>query len=106
MTEVQLITATWCGRCKTIKPEVESICKMSGATYTVVDMETLEEDEAATIKSLPTIRIRPAAAPAPASASASAEAGGPWTVYTAATLDAFKQDLTARSLAHPAYDDF
>lgn len=98
MTEVQLITATWCGRCKTIKPEVESICKMSGATYTVVDMETLEEDEAATIKSLPTIRVRASAAPA--------EAGGPWTVYTAATLDAFKQDLTARSLAHPAYDDF
>lgn len=100
MTEVQLITATWCGRCKTIKPEVESICKMSGATYTVVDMETLEEDEAATIKSLPTIRVRAAPASAPAAADR------PWTVYTAATLDAFKQDLTARSLAHPAYDDF
>ncbi len=96
MTEVQLITASWCGRCKTIKPEVESICKMNGATYTVVDMETLEEEEAATIKSLPTIRVRPAAA----------AAGGPWTIYTAATLDAFKQDLAATSLAHPAYDDF
>ena len=104
MTEVQLITAPWCGRCKTVKPEVEAICKMSGATYTVVDMETLEEEEAATIKSLPTIRVRPAAAPASASASASADR--PWTVYTATTLDAFKQDLTARSLAHPAYDDF
>ena len=98
MTEVQLITATWCGRCKTIKPEVESICKMSGAIYTVVDMEPMEEDEAATIKSLPTIRVR-AAAPA-------AAAGGPWTVYTAATLDAFKQDLTVRSLAHPTNEDF
>jgi len=97
MTEVQLITATWCGRCKTIKPEVESICKMNGATYTVVEMETLEEEEAALIKSLPTIRVRPTVAGA---------ADRPWTVYTAATLDAFKQDLTVRSLAHPTNEDF
>ena len=93
MTEVQLITATWCGRCKTVKPEVEAICKMNGATFTVVDLETLEEEEAATIKSLPTIRVR-------------AKKEDPWTVYTAATLDAFKQDLTTKSLAHPAYEDF
>jgi len=74
---------------------------MSGATYTVVDMETLEEEEAATIKSLPTIRVRPTIA-----ATGAAKEDRPWTVYTAATLDAFKQDLAATSLAHPAYDDF
>lgn len=92
MTEVQLITATWCGRCKTVKPEVEAICKMNGATFTVVDLETLEE-EAATIKSLPTIRVRLVGT-------------SEWTVYTAATLEAFKQYMTAKSLAHPAHEDF
>lgn len=69
---------------------------MNGATFTVVDLETLEEEEAATIKSLPTIRVRPAGS----------KEEEPWTVYTAATLDVFKQDLTAKSLAHPAYEDF
>jgi len=94
MTEVQLITATWCGRCKTIKPEVEAICKMNGATFTIIDLESLDEEEAAMIKSLPTIRVR------------AAGSSDLWTVYTTATLDAFKQDLTAKSLAHPAYEDF
>jgi thiol-disulfide isomerase/thioredoxin len=102
MTEVQLITAIWCGRCKTIKPEVEAICKMNGATYTVVDMATLEEEEAATIKSLPTIRVRAKVA----ATGAAKEEDRLWTVYTANTLEAFKQDLTAMSLTHPAYDDF
>jgi thiol-disulfide isomerase/thioredoxin len=96
MTEVQLITAIWCGRCKTVKPEVEAICKMNGATYTVLDMADLDEEEVAPIKSLPTIRVR---------ATGSKD---PWTVYTANTLDAFKQDLAALSvsLKLPGYEDF
>jgi len=100
MTEVQLITAAWCGRCKTVKPEVEAICKMSGATYTVVHYEEMEENETATIKSLPTIRVRAT------TATGTAKEERPWTVYTAATLDAFKQDLATKSLTNPAYDDF
>jgi hypothetical protein len=72
---------------------------MNGATYTVVDMEALEEEEVATIKSLPTIRVRPASA-------ATASADRPWTLYTVATLDAFKQDLAAKSLTHPTNEDF
>jgi len=96
MTEVQLITAIWCGRCKTVKPEVEAICKMNGATYIVLDMADLDEEEVAPIKSLPTIRVR---------ATGSKD---PWTVYTANTLDIFKQDLAALSvsLKHSAYEDF
>lgn len=68
---------------------------MNGADYTVVDMTTMEEEEAATIKSLPTIRVR-------------AKKDDPWTVYTANTLDTFKQDLAVLSvsLKNPAYEDF
>ena len=68
---------------------------MNGATFTIIDLETLEEEEAATIKSLPTIRVR-------------AKKDDPWTVYTANTLESFKQDLAVLSvsLKNPAYEDF
>lgn len=85
MTEVQLISAPWCKRCQVVKPEVAAHCVMSGATMTVVDYETMEEDEKALIKSLPTIRMRLGSDKA-------------WSIFVADTLDAFKTELAQTAL--------
>ena len=78
MTEVQIVSAPWCKRCHTIKPEVTAACALNGLVLTVIDYEKMEEAEKAEIKSLPTIRMR-----------ASAEAA--WVSYTADTLAAWKE---------------
>ena len=72
MTEVQIISAPWCKRCHTIKPEVAAACALRGIVLETVEYEEMEEDQKAEIKSLPTIRMR-----------ASAEAA--WVSYTADT---------------------
>ena len=88
MTEVQIISAPWCKRCHTIKPDLATSCALSGLILTVIDYEEMEETEKAEIKSLPTIRMRSSAA-------------GPWVIYTADTLEICKTaiahaaDLTA-----------
>jgi len=92
--EVQIISAVWCKRCQTIKPEVEALCTMAGATLTKLDMDQLEEDGDplfGEIKSLPTIRMK--------------IAEGPWTTYTAATLDAWKTAIVATASVAPVADD-
>ena len=82
-TEVQIITARWCGRCKTAKPEVEAICRMNMLNCTVVKYETMSEAEQDTIRYIPTIRVR--------SSNKSA-----WTHYTVATLEKFNQDIKTK----------
>lgn len=88
MTEaVQIISATWCKRCVTIKPEVQLICSMNNIACTVVDFdEDLDENDAlkAEIKSLPTILYR-------------APGSDKWDAYTVATLDSWKAKMAAKS---------
>ena len=91
--EVQVISAKWCKRCQTIKPEVEAICKLNGASYEEIDYDLLEDDETTEIKSLPTILLR---------ASPDAE----WSRYVADTIEDFKKEILAISLKNPAYEDF
>jgi len=79
-TEVQLITARWCGRCKTVKPEVEAICRINQLNCTVVKYETMSEAEQDTIRYIPTIRVRQTP-------------DQEWTLYTVATLDKFNRDI-------------
>ena len=88
--EVQIISAVWCKRCHTVKPEVANFCSMTGATFAVVDYEEMGASDQEKIKSLPTIRMR---------VSSTDE----WTTYTADTLEAWKTDVIKLS---PADTDF
>jgi len=85
-TEVQLITARWCGRCKTVKPEVEAICRMNGLNCSVIKYETMSEAEQDTIRYIPTIRVRSPTNPE-------------WTLYTVAMLEKFNRDITTKPRA-------
>jgi hypothetical protein len=85
--EVQFISAIWCKRCVTIKPEVQLLCSMNNIGYSVIDFdEDLDENDElkATITSLPTIRYR---------TSASAK----WETYTAATLGVWKAKMAEKT---------
>jgi len=53
---VEMITASWCGRCKEIKPEVTALCQMAGIPLTFVDYTKMEDEDTESIKSLPTLR--------------------------------------------------
>lgn len=93
--EVQIISAVWCKRCLTIKPEVESLCGLTGATLTKLDMDQLEEDGDplfSEVKSLPTIRMKKTA-------------DEPWVIYTAATLDEWKTAIVAAAPVAPTAGD-
>ncbi len=82
-TEVQLISAVWCKRCHTIRPEVVKVCAMAGAALTYVDFDDLEEDDALkkSIASLPTIRMR--------------VGGGEWSTWTAGAYEDWKSAVVA-----------
>ena len=54
--KVEFITATWCARCKEIKPRVAQVCAAAGVELVFVDYADLEDEEKGTITSLPTIR--------------------------------------------------
>lgn len=85
--EVQFISAVWCKRCVTIKPEVQLICSMNNITCSVVDFdEDLDENDAlkAEITSLPTILYREAGA-------------NKWVTFTANTLELWKAKMAAKS---------
>ena len=56
MQKVELISAPWCARCKTIKPEVVTLCQAAGVPLTFVELDDMEEADMDTIKSLPTLR--------------------------------------------------
>jgi hypothetical protein len=86
MPEVQIISAPWCKRCKTIKPDVANTCTLSGVALTEVNYDEMVETDKETIKSLPTIRVRP-------------DPGKEWVVYTADTLDEFKSAMMTAAIA-------
>ena len=81
--EVEMLSAAWCKRCAELRPEVERLCKLTGATMTYVDFDEREEDDERKIavKSLPTIRMK--------------EPGGAWTIWTAATFAAWSEAIVA-----------
>lgn len=83
--EVQVISAPWCKRCQVIKPSVAEYCKLSGATFTVVDYDEMEAAEQATVKALPTIRMR-------------VKPDAEWSTFTADTIDAWKEMVMKISL--------
>ena len=84
MTEVQLISAVWCKRCHALKPDVAAAAAVAGASFAVVDYDTLDETDPVrnAVTALPMIRMRvgPDAA---------------WAAYTPAELETWKTDLMA-----------
>jgi len=56
--KVEFITATWCARCKEIKPRVVQVCAAAGVELVFVDYTDLEEEEKGILTSLPTIRYK------------------------------------------------
>ena len=82
--DVQLISAKWCKRCVTVKPDVSKYCEMTGAALTVLDMDDMEDSEKTDIKSLPTIRMK---------------TGTEWVTYTADTLENWKTAIMQASIA-------
>jgi len=56
MQKVEFISAPWCARCKTIKPEVITLCQAAGVALNFVALDDMEEADKDTIKSLPTLR--------------------------------------------------
>jgi thiol-disulfide isomerase/thioredoxin len=92
--EVVLVSASWCARCKIIKPDVEALCKTAGATFTIVDYDELEEDDPVkqAVKALPTIRMR---------------AGhGSWTTYVPAEIDTWKNAMISAAAVPTSGEDF
>jgi thiol-disulfide isomerase/thioredoxin len=93
-TEVVLVSATWCGRCKIIKPEVEALCKTVGATFTVVDYDELEEDDPVkqAVKALPTIRMRCG--------------DSTWSTYTPSEIETWKSAMLSTAATPTSGEDF
>lgn len=90
--EVELISAAWCGRCKTIKPEVAAACAVAGARFAVVDYDELDDCDPVknSVTALPMIRMR------------SGGADAPWEAYTPAQLPAWKEAMMAAAAAATA----
>lgn len=57
--EVQLVSAAWCKRCQVVLPDIIATCSMTGAIFTYVDYDELDDGDPlkSSIKSLPTIRL-------------------------------------------------
>ena len=83
--EVQIISAPWCKRCQVVKPDVAEHCRIGGAELSILDYDEMEEDDKASVKSLPTIRMR-----------LTPDAG--WMIFTADSLDQFKQTLATAAV--------
>ncbi len=91
---VEIISAPWCKRCHTVKPEVAAVCALVGATLEYVEYDDLDEDKQAVVTSLPTIRMR-----------VSPDVG--WTIWTANTLEEWKTAAMATaSIATSGDEDF
>ena len=86
MPEVQIISAPWCKRCQTVKPDVAEHCRIGGAEFSILDYDEMEEDDKASVKSLPTIRMR-----------LSPDAG--WMIFTADSLETFKHTLANAAIS-------
>jgi hypothetical protein len=83
--DVEILTASWCKRCKDIKPIVQSTCALTGATYREVDYDELEDADPVklSVKALPTIRVRVAGEMA-------------WRIFVPAELDAWRDFMMNR----------
>ena len=56
--ELVYIGAAWCSTCKTIKPQLEELCKKFSIPMTVKDYDKdLDDDEQAAVSKVPTVRI-------------------------------------------------
>ena len=86
--EVKLISATWCTRCKELKPDIVATCAAVGAAFSIVDFDDLDEDDPLkeSIKSLPSLLFRTSAT-------------GDWQLYGASVFDSWKQDATAAAVS-------
>ena len=80
---VKLISAPWCKRCDILKPEIERICAISGASLTIINFDELEEDDELklNITALPTILMRKGAAD--------------WMSYTPNHIENWKEDIVS-----------
>ncbi len=89
---VEIISAPWCKRCHTIKPEVAAVCAVAGAQLIYVEYDDLSEADQTCVTSLPTIRMR-----------IGTEENG-WSIWTANTLEAWKTAIMATVSAAPSSD--
>ena len=88
---VELISAPWCKRCHTVKPDVAATCTLVGATLVTVNYDDLDEPAQAIVTSLPTIRMR-------------VDPDSGWTIWTTNTLDEWKAAIMATASAAPTND--
>lgn len=91
MQKVELISAPWCGRCKTVKPDVITLCQAAGVPLIFVDLDDMEEADKDTIKSLPTLRTYTATGV---------------LIHTAITLEAWKVLLQKEVVVTTTGTDF
>lgn len=90
--EVRMITATWCKRCQTMKPDAIAACALAGTTLLFVDYDELEEDSPMkAIKSLPTFQIL---------------LNNEWKSFSANEYSAWEALLMAQAVANPSNDNF
>ena len=84
MTEVVLVSATWCKRCNELKPEIRNLCAAVGVKFSILDYDDLEEEDPVklSVKALPTIRMRP---------SGRAE----WIIYRPTEIEGWRAAMTA-----------
>jgi hypothetical protein len=90
---VEIISAPWCKRCHTVKPDVAATCALVGATLTYVEFDDLDEAAQAAVTSLPTIRMR-----------VGADENG-WTIWTANTLAEWATAIMATASVAPSATD-
>ena len=56
--ELVYIGATWCGTCKTIKPQLEELCRKFSVSMKTLDYDVdLETEDQELITKVPTVRI-------------------------------------------------
>ena len=85
--EVKLISAAWCKRCHTMKPDIQTACALYDIDMTIVDFDELEESDPLklSVTSLPTILYRTASS-------------GVWEAYTAAMIPEWKSKLATKAV--------
>jgi thiol-disulfide isomerase/thioredoxin len=56
--ELVYIGASWCGTCKTIKPQLIELCKKFSVVFKELDYDKdLSEEESESVTKVPTVRI-------------------------------------------------
>ncbi len=92
---VRLVSAAWCKRCHTLKPDIRALCAATGAQFEEVDYDALDDDDPqkTAIKSLPTIQM-------------STDSATTWRAYTATTLEEWKTAIMASAELSTQDTDF